>query len=163
MWDRTWLCTALWYGPFQWFCVSCPCLQGTHHSKSQQELSQAALLVKNGTGREGAEILGDLSQRLQGWCLSGPGWLTGSAVVAFRWLIPNAHEYHPCHKWWQNATWGMEDTRATSTLRGLAAPGMHPEQCQCLAGVLCSALCAQAGQHVAARLRSETWNTYQTH
>lgn len=39
---------------------------------------------------------------------------------------------------------------------GLAAPGMHAEQCQGLAGVLCSALCAQAGQHVAARLLSET-------
>lgn len=91
---------------------------------------------------------------MQGWCFSDPGWLTGSGVVAFEWLIPNA----PRHRWWQNATWapGMEDHRATSTLRGLAAPGMHPEQCQCLAGVLCWALCAQAGQHVAARLRSET-------
>lgn len=44
---------------------SCPCLKGTHHSKSQQELSEAAvldaLLVKKGTGREGREIWGDLS------------------------------------------------------------------------------------------------------
>lgn len=55
------------HGSLMWplSCVSCPCLQGTHHSKCQQELSKAAfwdaVLVKNGAGREGAEILGDLS------------------------------------------------------------------------------------------------------
>lgn len=145
--------------PYSGSCVSCPCLQGTLYSKIQQELSEGALwdalLVKNGTGREGAEIWGDLSDRMQGWCFTGPGWLIGSGVVAFSWPMPNAphpHQHHPGHKRRQNATWA----RGTSTLRGLAAPGMHPEQCQCLAGVLCSALCAQAGQHVAARLRSET-------
>lgn len=45
-------------------CGSCPCSKGAHHSKSQQELSEAAVpdapLVKNGTGREGTEILGVL-------------------------------------------------------------------------------------------------------
>lgn len=55
------------HGSLMWplSCVSWPCLQGTHHSKSQQELSEAAfwdaLLVKNEAGRAGAEILGDLS------------------------------------------------------------------------------------------------------
>lgn len=51
---------------------------------------------------------------------------------------------------------GTEDNPASSTPRGPAAPGMHPEGCQCLAGVLCSALCARAGEHVAALLQSET-------
>lgn len=81
-------------------------------------------------------------------------------------LLDDAHAPRPHHHWlhmlWQEiAMWaqGMGDNPnnvAASTLRGLAAPGMHPEQCQLLAGALCSALCAQAGEHVAARLRSET-------
>lgn len=92
--------------------------------------------------------------RLANWQRSGCAW--GSVDDAH---APRPHQHHLVHMLWQGiATWagGTEGNLAASTLRGPAAPGMHPEQCQRLAGVLCWARCAQAGEHVAARLRSET-------
>jgi len=95
---------------------------------------------------------------MQGWCFTGwlsPGCAQGSADSAH---APNPHQHHLGHKLWQGiAAWagGMGTTRLQAP-RGPGCPRNAPEWCQRLAGALCSALCAQAGEHVAARLRSET-------
>lgn len=96
---------------------------------------------------------------MQGWCFTGwlsPGWLTGSAVAALRgrWMMPMLHVltstawFTCCGR--ESGQPGCEHPEGPGCPRNAPGAVSAPGRC------LCSARCAQAGEHVAVRLRSET-------